>query len=35
MSLRETLPDYWYAFQQQLFPRLETAFGPLSGRYGL
>ena len=35
MSLRETLSDYWYAFRQELFPRLETAFGPLSGRYAL
>ena len=35
MSLRETLSNYWYAFQQELFPRLETEFGPLSGRYQL
>ena len=25
MSLREMLSDYWYAFQQELFPRLERA----------
>ena len=24
MSLREMLSDYWYAFQQELFPRLEN-----------
>ena len=24
MSLREMLSDYWYAFQQELFPRLES-----------
>ena len=29
MSLREMLSDYWYAFQQELFPRLE---GELGGR---
>ena len=29
MSLRETLSNYWYwyAFQQELFPRLETDLG--------
>ena len=25
MSLREMLSDYWYAFQQELFPRLDGA----------
>ena len=35
MSLRETLSNYWYAFQQELFPRLEMEFAPLSGRYEL
>jgi len=35
MSLRETLSNYWYAFQQELFPRLEMEFPPLSGRYEL
>ena len=24
MSLREMLSDYWYAFQQELFPRLNS-----------
>ena len=28
MSLREMLSDYWYAFQQELFPRLESELGP-------
>ena len=32
MSLPATLPNYWYAFQQELFPRLEMEFGLLSGR---
>ena len=27
MSLREILSDYWYAFQQRLFPRLEGELG--------
>ena len=35
MSLRETLSKYWYAFQQEPFPRLEMEFAPLSGRYEL
>lgn len=35
MSLRETLSNYWYAFQQELFPRLETQLDPLSERYRL
>ena len=35
VSLRETLSNYWYAFQQELFPRLETSLGPLSERYDL
>ena len=35
MSLRETLSNYGYAFQQELFPRLERNLGPLSGRYEL
>ena len=29
MSLREMLSDYWYAFQQELFPRLESELGPM------
>ena len=30
MSLREMLSDYWYAFQQELFPRLEgSTVGPM------
>ena len=33
ISLRETLSNYWYAFQQELFPRLETDLGCLSERY--
>ena len=33
MSLREMLSDYWYAFQQQLFPRLESELGPMGERY--
>ena len=35
MSLREMLSDYWYAFQQELFPRLESEFGPMGERYEL
>ena len=35
MSLREMLSDYWYAFQQELFPRLESDLGPLGERYEL
>ena len=35
MSLRETLSNYWYAFQQELFPKLETQLAPLSERYQL
>ena len=35
MSLRETLSNYWYAFQQELFPKLETQLAPLSERYEL
>ena len=35
MSLRETLSNYWYAFQQELFPRLEKEIAPLIGRYEL
>ena len=35
MSLRETLSNYWYAFQQELFPRLEATLAPLSPRYEL
>ena len=35
MSLREMLSDYWYAFQQELFPRLESDLGPLGERYAL
>ena len=34
MSLREMLSDYWYAFQQELFPRLR-ALGPMGERYEL
>ncbi len=33
MSLRETLSNYWYAFQQELFPMLEADLGCLSERY--
>ena len=33
MSLREMLSDYWYAFQQELFPRLESELGPMGERY--
>ena len=35
MSLRETLSNYWYAFQQELFPKLEAQLAPLSERYQL
>ena len=35
MSLREMLSDYWYAFQQELFPRLESEVGPMGERYEL
>ena len=35
MSLRETLSNYWYAFQQEFFPRLETNLDPLSERHKL
>ena len=35
MSLREMLSEYWYAFQQELFPRLESEFGPMGERYEL
>ena len=35
MSLRAMLSDYWYAFQQELFPRLESDLGPLGERYEL
>ena len=35
MSLREMLSDYWYAFQLELFPRLESEFGPMGERYEL
>ena len=33
MSLREMPSDYWYAFQQELFPRLESERGPMGERY--
>ena len=33
VSLREMLSDYWYAFQQELFPRLESELGPMGERY--
>ena len=33
MSLREMLSDYWYAFQQEFFPRLENELGPMGERY--
>ena len=29
------LSDSWYAFQQELFPRLESEFGPMGERYEL
>ena len=35
MTLREMLSDYWYAFQQELFPRLESELGPMGERYEL
>ena len=35
MFLREMLSDYWYAFQQELFPRLESELGPMGERYEL
>ena len=35
MSSREMLSDYWYAFQQELFPRLESDPGRLGERYEL
>ena len=35
MSLCEMLSDYWYAFQQELFPRLESELGPMGERYEL
>ena len=35
VSLREMLSDYWYAFQQELFPRLESELGPMGERYEL
>ena len=35
MSLRKILSDYWYAFQQELFPRLEGALGTTGERYEL
>ena len=35
MSLREMLADYWYAFRQELFPRLESELGPMGERYEL
>ena len=35
MALREMLSDYWYAFQQELFPRLESVLGPMGERYEL
>ena len=35
MSLRKMLSDYWYAFQQELFPRLEGELGPMGERYEL
>ena len=34
-SLLEMLSDYWYAFQQVLFPRLQTELGPMGERYEL
>ena len=35
MSLREMLSDYWYAFQRELFPKLESELGPMGERYEL
>ena len=35
MSLRESLSDYSYAFQQELFPRIERELGPMGERYEL
>ena len=31
----QMLSDYWYAFQQELFPRLESELGPMGERYEL
>ncbi len=33
MSLREMLSDYWYAFQLELLPGLESELGPMGERY--
>ena len=33
MSLREMLSNYWFAFQHELFPRLESELGPMGERY--
>ena len=35
MSPRGMLSDYWYAFQQELFPRPESEPGPMGERYEL
>ena len=31
MSLRAILSNYWFAFQQELFPWLEDELGPVGG----
>lgn len=35
MPLRKVLSDYWYASQQELFPRLESELSPTEERYEL
>ena len=35
MPLREMLSDYWYAFQQELFPSFESELSPMGERYKL
>lgn len=35
MSLRQMLSDYWFAFQQESFPRLESELGPMGEGYEL
>ena len=35
MSLRAILSNYWFAFQQELFPWLEDELGPVGERYEL
>ena len=35
MFLRQMLSDYWFAFQREPFPRLESELGPMGERYEL